>query len=173
MLTTKRQKSQCLQSDVLEDVPLFISKREIFIIFAIALLLYCIFVYLEYQNYKRIRVSPKYISEATLLNLYKKVLKNGKRYDILKLKDIKGYSYYAINWRVIDIKRGDRLKVEIITNEIDFLDYLRGFFAPIKSIEILSKPPENRLYNFIASNHKSLVSKEIFLSLFFAPLSQS
>ncbi|RUM65989.1 MAG: ComEC/Rec2 family competence protein, partial [Sulfurospirillum sp.] len=73
-----------------------------------------------------------------------------------------------------DLKQRE-LSVAIITKNIGFLQYLKGFFAPTFDLELLEFKPtlKNRLKEFIDSQHHHKWTKELFDALFLAsPISK-
>ncbi len=158
---------------MIESAPLFVYKKERVVFFSVFLVLIVLSFGYEYYKFDVLKRSSLHVSKSRVLNHYIKISKNGKKYDVFKLKSRKGVIYYTVSWKRVRAKIGDTLRVGFFTKNIDFLDYLRGFFAPSKFIEPISKSKEEKLYSFITSQHKTYEAKEIFKALFFAtPISK-
>ncbi len=157
---------------LLEPIPLFLNKKELFSTLLLFFILFLISLGYEYHNYKKIVSKPLHVSNFTkVLNHYEKRSKNGKKYDVFKLKSAEGYGFYTVSWKKRDIKTGDTLKVGFNTKKLTFIDYLKGFFAPplfIVKLKSYEKSIFDNLKEFIKKQHNSKIAKEVFSALFLA-----
>jgi competence protein ComEC len=158
----------------IERLNLFESKKEFFLFLLALLLLFCINTSLEYKHYQELKSSKYFTTTATVLNQYPKISKNKKRYYVLRLK-AGNFSFITTSYEDIkDLRRRD-IRVGIITNKIQFLDYLRGFYAPSYDIELLEykRSLKDRIIDFVKNQHSDSKLKELFSALFVAePISK-
>ena len=162
---------------MLESIPLFLNKKELFLTLLLFFILFLISLGYEYHNYKKIVSKPLHVSNFTkVLNHYEKSSKNGRKYDVFKLKSAEGYSFYTVSWKKRDIKTGDILKVGFNTEKLTFIDYLKGFFAPslfIKKLKSNEQSLLEKVREYIVKQHNSKITKEVFSALFLAtPISK-
>ncbi len=155
----------------MESLPLFVNKKEIFVTFCVLLILFCFSVGHEYVKYKNLTDKPLHVTQAKVLNHYQKSKKNGRVYDVLKLKSAEGYTFYTVSWKKRDIPISSSLLVKFKTDKISFLSYMKNFFAVnifIKAINSTKSSYLQKAKNYITNQHKSSELKEVFSALFFA-----
>ncbi len=148
-------------------VSLFKSKKEIFFSFAILLFIFFFNIFLEYKNYEKLTASKYYRTKAYVLNQYKK--KRGKReYFVLKLKTPKDAVFYTTNYEDLKNIKNREIFLTVVTKNISFLDYLKGFYAPSFDIRLYPKEHSFKdfLQDFISSSHSESEMRELFLALF-------
>ncbi|NOX15856.1 MAG: ComEC/Rec2 family competence protein [Epsilonproteobacteria bacterium] len=159
----------------MEPAPLFVNKKEIILTVVVMLFLFCISLGLEFYSYQKLISKPVQKTDAKVLNHYEKQKKNGRTYDVFKLKSEDGYTFYTVTWKKSDIQIGSFIKVKFKTNKISFLDYLKNFFAvnlKIVSLKNKSSGSLKKIKEYIANQHKLKDLKEVFSALFFADFIQ-
>ncbi len=159
----------------MQKLPLFKNKKEIVFFIFVTAFLFLIHIYIRYDSYKNFTHKKFSYTGAIVLSHYQKQKSSGKIYHVLKLKSDDGAVFYTTNHEDI-INLADRhITVGVITDKISFWSYLKGFYAPSFDIRIDEKRGgfKEIVSNFIASNHKSDITKELFLALFLAkPISK-
>jgi competence protein ComEC len=156
-------------------VKLFEKKREIALFFAFIMILFGINLFLSYQAYERFHASKFFHTQATVLNQYQKVSKKGKRYHVLKLKSRDGFTFVTTNYEDIRDLRGREIELGVISERVDFLDFLKSFYAPTFDIELLSYHDSLReqIEEGIKKQHTSGLMGELYAALFLAtPISK-
>ena len=115
---------------------------------------------IEYSKYQELIDDEVYETKVKVLNIYPK-----KDYNILRLS-ASNFDFFTNIDKSESVEKLDILNILILSKNISFLDYLKGFYA--KSIifkdEIIKK---------IDSNHEDNITKELFQALFLAiPISK-
>lgn len=161
----------------MESIPLFINKKEIFYAFFTLFILFCCSLGYEYFKYKDLTKQSFYMTDAVVLNHYQKQNKKGKTYDVFKLKSDDGFTFYTISYKKREIPREADVVVKFKTNKIEFIDYLKSFFAQsifIKQIQKSKKSYLEHIKSYVSDQHKTLETQEIFSALFFSsPISKN
>jgi competence protein ComEC len=155
---------------VLPKLNLFDSRGGVWLFVSAMLALLSLNLYLKYQDYTHFKSSKIYRTKATLLNQYPKFSKRGKKYFVLRLKSDDGFKLITTNFGDLKDIKGRRVGVAIITKNVDFIEYLKGFFAPTFDLELLEfkNSFKNSLKNYIDSQHSHKWTKELFEALFLA-----
>ena len=161
------------------SVPLFVSKKEFFLTLAVVLCVACISLFIQFYHYTELTHDPLHVNKATVLNHYTKTNEKGRTYDVFKLKlDGSGAEVYTTSWRVVSMPIQTRVKVKLNVEKVNFLDYLKGFFAPSLALyEIYEDNPPldvKPLYHWVEEQHESETIAELYKTLFFAtPISKN
>jgi len=154
------------------SLPLFSNKKEIFYTLLIVVVLFSLSISYEFYKYKNLTAYSLHVSDAKLISHYPKKSKKGKDYEVLKLRS-DDFTFYTVSWKPLEIKRADTLKVAFYTKDISFFNYLKGFYANAKFIELKEKSVDNILEKYIENQHIREMPKELYRALFFAtPVSQ-
>lgn len=155
------------------EVKLFEGKRDYFIFFALLSLIFLVNLTLKYNTYKNLTSKPVNTIYATVINQYQKT-KHDKNYTVLKLRSDDGYIFYTTSKEDLKNLMYDRLRLKIVTKKIEFLDLFKGFYAPTFYLEVMQKDKlKEKILNFITSQHKDNLTKELFSALFLAkPISK-
>jgi len=148
-------------------LPLFNTKKEMFYSFLVLVVLLSISLLHEYYKYKQITTYSLHVTSVKVINSYKKSSKNGKNYVVLKLKN-DDFTFYTTYWKPLRVDRDDKLKVIFYTKNIDFYSFLKGFYAPLKSLHVESRAEKNILVDFVEKQHENLKTRELYNALFFA-----
>lgn len=154
---------------------LFESKKEIFLFFAFALLVFSYNLYHKHTQYESLTQKKFQYLSAKVLSHYQKIGKNGKSYHVLKIRSDDGYTFYTTNREDIKDLNGREISVGIITDKVDFKSFLGGFYAPSFDIRLYASAQElsSSLQEKIINQHHDSSMKELFSALFLAiPISK-
>ncbi len=138
-------------------------------------MLFAIHIYLRYSSYLDFHQNKFFHTTAVVLNHYQKQKKNGKLYHVLKLKSDNGAVFYTTNYEDIIDLNGRKIRLGIITDKVDFWNYLHTFYVPSYDIRIDEKGDsiKDDIAAFIQKQHEQNMTKELFLALFLAkPISK-
>ncbi len=153
---------------MIERISVFQSKNEILTFFVFTLFIFCYTLLLEYQNYKQLTQFDSILIEAKVLTQYEKT-KNGRTYQVLKLKANKGYSFYTTAKNSLQDVTEKTLSLELFAANKSFYEYLSGFYAFSK---ILSIEPsislKEKLNRSIESEHNNTEVASIYKALYTA-----
>ena len=132
------------------------------------ILTFIISISIEYTKYQELVYEELYETNAEVLNIYEK-----DKYDVLKLKTNNFVFFTSIekNHKII---KSDLLNIGILTLNIDFIKYLKGFYTYTIYFDVLQreKTIKDAIIRNIRSNHENKQISEVFEALFLAvPLS--
>lgn len=147
--------------------------RDLLLFFLFASLIAFFSLTFEYYRFTKLTLFDDAIVDAEVIQQYSKQ-KEGKAYQVLKLRMDKGGVFYTTGSNAIRDLQGYRLEMLIQTGRITFIDYLQNFFVYSKIIGIYpERSVRVTLSEEIAQIHASLVTGEIFGALFVAsPMDQ-
>lgn len=136
-------------------------KKQIILIF----LLFFIFIInlsVEYSKYLDFINEEIFETKVEVLNIYEK-----PKYNILRVK-AENFSFFVNIDKSEEIKKFDTLSMAIITLDISFYEYLKGFYTNLIYFDKLEKSPKfiNKIIEKINSNHQNEMIKELFQTLF-------
>ena len=136
------------------------SKRIVSIILLI--LIFLINLSIEYSKYLDFIDEEIYETKVEVLNIYEKPTNN-----ILRLK-AQDFDFFANIDKSEEIKKSDMLNMAIISLNISFWDYLKGFYTTIIYFDKIEKTPKfiDKIIEKINSNHEDEMIKELFQTLF-------
>ena len=124
---------------------------------------------IEYSKYQELIDDEVYETKVKVLNIYPK-----KDYNILRLS-ASNFDFFTNIDKSESVEKLDILNILILSKNISFLDYLKGFYAKsiiFKKIEKQSSF-KDEIIKKIDSNHKDNITKELFQALFLAiPISK-
>jgi len=147
-----------------------LDKKHFFILTSFFAFIFCIHLYLYYEDYKQIKISNYYQTSLLVIDQYHKKTKRGKVYELLKVRLKNGIKFFAITWQKgLPNLKNSIIKCKIPTKKITFFKYLKGSFLPIYDIKIVKYTKRNiykKIDDFIVSQHKSKITKELFEALF-------
>jgi competence protein ComEC len=164
---------------MLAKVSLFQTKRDFAFAFFILAFISAYSFLIECNEYKLLTRFDSYLVTATLQKQYQKtkLSESGKTrtYQILKFKSDKGFAFYTSARTPIDANVGQKAKLEIFAGEIGFYEYLSGFYASSKVLEIHKNDSlKERLNLFIGTKHSSEDAIGVYQALYTAkPLSST
>jgi competence protein ComEC len=158
-----------------ERLTLFESRLEWAIFFAICLTIACANVALEYNRFTELKERKFTELNASVTRQTLKRSKSGTNYWVLRLDSQKYGAFFTTTYEDLQDITGAEAKLTIITDNINFYDYLRGFYAPSFRISLLpdfdgggSEKLYDRLVFFIADQHSDYLMRELFPAIFFA-----
>ncbi|MDD2291162.1 MAG: ComEC/Rec2 family competence protein [Aliarcobacter sp.] len=133
------------------------------------LTLFLLFIFLinlsiEYNKYLDFIDEEVYEVKVEVLNIYEKLTNN-----ILRLKSQNFDFFVNIDKSESEeIKKSDMLNMAIISLDVSFWDYLKGFYATSIYFDKLEKTPRfiDKIIDKINSNHEDEMIKELFQTLF-------
>lgn len=148
---------------------LFSRKRESFALILFLAILFSFNIFLKYEQFQDFKSSKYFKASATVLSQYIKTTKKGKKYTVLKLKTNNSLKFYGISWQQnLKNMQNDIIKLKINTKKISFYKYLKGFFAPVYGMKIISPNVglKQKISTIIQNEHKNRSIKELFSALF-------
>ncbi|MFX4232741.1 ComEC/Rec2 family competence protein [Aliarcobacter butzleri] len=126
-------------------------------------------ILLEYGKYLEFIDEEVFETKVEVLNIYEKDDK-----DILKLKS-SNFEFFTNMPKNEEIKRFDLLNILIVSRNIDFIDYLKGFYTKTIYFDELQKEQtfKDKIIKNIENNHQDEKIIELFNALFLAvPISK-
>lgn len=149
----------------MESLSLFHSKKEWSYFFILTLITLFLSLFFVKYNYSLFIKDEVYKVNTSILNIYKK-----DSYDVLKLKTNNFEFFTSIN-KNHGFKKEDHIQAYIITKNITFYNFLKGFYA--KTINLQKIPYKNlslksNLSNYIDMQHESKVISSLYKALFLA-----
>ena len=139
---------------MIERVELF-NRREFFIFLAALCAIFIVSISIYYYQYRHfIHKQPNMVT-CKVLNQYKKS-KHLHDYYILKLKSQNGLVFYTSKGTYIGKIIDDYITVKVILNHLTFMQYLSGFYAKTKLLNIKADNSFKQKLNYmISSEHKN------------------
>lgn len=121
-------------------------------------------ILLEYGKYLEFIDEEVFETKVEVLNIYEKDDK-----DILKLKS-SNFEFFTNMPKNEEIKRFDLLNILIVSRNIDFMDYLKGFYTKTIYFDELQKEQtfKDKIIKNIENNHQDEKIIELFNALFLA-----
>ncbi|MCR8709886.1 ComEC/Rec2 family competence protein [Aliarcobacter butzleri] len=121
-------------------------------------------ILLEYGKYLEFIDEEVFETKVEVLNIYQK-----DDFDILKLKS-SNFEFFTNMPKNEEIKRFDLLNILIVSRNIDFIDYLKGFYTKTIYFDELQKEQtfKDKIIKNIENNHKDEKIIELFNALFLA-----
>ncbi|ADN08389.1 ComEC/Rec2 family competence protein [Sulfurimonas autotrophica] len=158
---------------ILEKVSLFSSKKDLFLFFIFIFTLLSLSLFFEYYKYKELTKFDSQLVDAKVLKEYDKtkLTKKGKikSYKILKLRSDDGLVFYTMASKKLKNLKNKHLHVEIWAGNISFKEYIKGFFAFSKILNICDKPTlKQKLASFIDAQHANSDIAKLYKALFLA-----
>ena len=135
------------------EKPKLFPEKKIFVWVMVTLVaVILIRLFFEYQSYQNFISKPFYYTHAKVLTSYEKS-KNGKRYQVLKLRSDEGFTFYTTSHRKESFDH-KYLRLKILPNKgISFKDYLGTFYVKsrVKDQELLPLTFKDTLLEKVAS----------------------
>lgn len=158
---------------MLEKVSLFSTKRDFFLFLCLCIFILFYSLLIEYNNYKNLTKFDSQIIEVTVLKQYTKtkLTKMGKikNYQVLKLKSKQGFSFYSSAKASLENIKLKKIKLEIFASKISFYEYMIGFYAYSKIIQIdKTHSLKQNLNSFIYQEHSNTDIANIYTALYTA-----
>ncbi len=124
---------------------------------------------IEYSKYQELIDDEVYETKVKVLNIYPK-----KDYNILRLS-ASNFDFFTNIDKSESVEKLDILNILILSKNISFLDYLKGFYAKSIIFKKIEKQSgfKDEIIKKIDSNHEDNITKELFQALFLAiPISK-
>lgn len=139
------------------------TKKEyfsLFIVLAIIFLLNLFYNYIKYLDFKK---DALFTTKAELVNIYPK-----EKYKIFKFKN-DNITFFTSSNNEIYLEKLDYVEISLLTNNISFLDYLKGFYGKSFNIFFLENNSiKKKLSDKISSQHTNKDISEIYEAIFLA-----
>ena len=121
-------------------------------------------ILLEYSKYLEFIDEEVFETKVGVLNIYQK-----DDFDILKLKT-SNFEFFTSIPKNQEIKKFDLLNILIVSRNIDFIDYLKGFYTKTIYFDELQKEQtfKDKIIKNIENNHQDEKIIELFNALFLA-----
>ena len=147
---------------MIEPLPIITNKRGWFYLFISFCILFSLNLLFEYNKFLDFKSNEIYITNAAIINIYSK-----EKYKILKLHT-KNFDFFTSTTKNNNFKKTDTINIFIVTKNIDFLSYLKGFYAPTFNIKKIKNKPNfiNKISDFISSEHQDKNIAKLFNALF-------
>ena len=153
----------------MNSLQLISSKKEFVWLFSFILLIFLFNIIHEYFKYKDFVEEELFSGKFQVVNIYDK-----SDYYVLKLKDENLSFFTSIN-KENNLKKLSYINIAILTSKIDFVSYLKGFYAKSIYYDILKdeKNFKKNLFENINEGHEKPQLKQLFAALFLAvPISK-
>ena len=153
----------------LEKPKLFPEKKTFVWVMVTLVAVILIRLFLEYQSYQNFIFKPFYYTYAKVLGSYEKS-KNGKRYQVLKLRSDEGFTFYTTSHSKKSFSH-KYLRLKILPNaSISFKDYLGTFYVKsrIRDQKLLPLTFKDILLKKVASQHQEISLQSFYSAIFFA-----
>ena len=124
---------------------------------------------IEYSKYQELIDEEIFEAKVEVQNIYEK-----ENYNVLKLKN-RNFTIFTNFDKTTQVSKYDILNLAIITIDITFIEYLKGFYVKSIYFDNLEKQESfsSKLVNYSASQHHNEMIAELFSALFFAkPISK-
>ncbi|NQY94314.1 MAG: ComEC/Rec2 family competence protein, partial [Campylobacteraceae bacterium] len=139
--------------------------------FCFSLLIFFVFILNLSNHYvKYIEFSEEELFQTSgqVINKYQK-----QNYDVLKIQSDNSMFFTSIN-KKNDIEKLDFIDLTLIAQDIDFFNFMKGFYVKSFNIYLIEDKTDlkNKLFQKVNSQHKNSQIAELFNAIFFAiPLS--
>ena len=152
----------------MDPLPLFRDKKEKTYFFISIFIIFCINIYLHFIDYKKFTNNEVYQTDAIILNIYQK-----DKFDVLKLQTKNSqinFAFFTSSYEKNNYKKLQNINLFIVTKNISFLQYLKGFFGKSFGISILDTKitTKSKVYEYIESQHTSSDITSLYSALFLA-----
>jgi competence protein ComEC len=160
----------------MDKLPIFTTKKEKIVAFSLLLLIFLINLSWQYKKYLNFTQKPFFYTTAEVIYSHTKS-KNGRRYQILKLKTKDDKTVY-ISTLKHDNFQNSILRLKLYTQskiKISFWDYLKGFYIYSKILDSKIQKPsiKDKIDSLIHSQHKNSQFGSLFSAIFLATPLQS
>jgi competence protein ComEC len=157
---------------MIETLPLVKEKKEWFFIFFILITIFSINTTFQYLKFKEFKSEEIYQTKATIINIYPKSETNfllRQQYEIFKLQS-NNFVFFTSNKTDSKFNKLDTIDIMIVTKNITFVQYLKGFYTVSFNHKKIQKQKSNldKLSSFITASHNDTNISELFNALFLA-----
>jgi competence protein ComEC len=140
------------------------NKKEWLFLISFFVVIFFINISFEYYKYKNLTQEEIYTNTSKIINIYDKT-----NYKVLKLSN-DDFTFFTSTKN--NFNKNENIFISIITTNIDFISYLKGFYA--KSFNLYENPIKNqnslfdKVKSYIDSEHKNKNISSLFNALFLA-----
>ena len=148
----------------MESLTLFSNNKERKLFFVVIFVIFLLNLSLDFYNYKKFIKNEVYNTNGVILNIY-----NKKTYNTLKIKTENFTFFTSIN-ESEKYKIFDNINLYILTNQVNFISYLKGFYTKSFDINLSDSTRSNKhkLYTYVQSQHNSNDISSLYNALYFA-----
>ncbi len=149
----------------MDSLPLFRKSKERYIFITLCFFLFGTNLLFLYQNYLQFTKNEIFRTAVTVSNIYEK-----ETYSVIKLQD-QNFSFFTSIEKNHRLNKLELIEIYIITKNISFLQYLKGFYAKsfnIQKIPQSSKTAKKQLKEMIEKQHKDTCAASLYSALFLA-----
>ncbi|MDR0747375.1 MAG: ComEC/Rec2 family competence protein [Helicobacteraceae bacterium] len=130
-------------------------------------------MFLEYKNFRVLTERKFFDIEAVVVGQTQKTSKRGASYWVLRLSSGNYGTFYTSTYEDIVSIVNKKVRLVVITDNITFINFLRGFYAPSFNIALLpAHKSGERLYDkavtYLADQHEDGYMRELFPAMFLA-----
>jgi len=143
---------------------LSLSSKDYKILLLIIAILFIYNITKSYIAFNAFKNEEVFSSNFEVMNIYKK-----EHFNVIKVKNDNFYFFTSLP-KNVQVKKLDNVELAIITRNINFIKFLKGFYAKtiyFENIKVSNTLRQN-LYKKINSSHKKDEVKEFFSALFLA-----
>lgn len=153
----------------MNSLQLISNKKEFYLLLSAIIFIFSFNIIHEYLKYKDFTKEEIFSGNFQITNIYKK-----PDYTVLKLENNQIIFYTSIE-KNHNLEKLNHINIAIVTKKVDFVSYLKGFYA--KSIYYDNLPKKEsfkkRVFENINKQHKEEKLQELFSALFLAiPISK-
>jgi len=153
----------------MEKLSFFQNKKERVLLYSFLSLLFFINISNSYNNYLKFTNEEIFNTKAYILNSYSK-----KDYFVLKIKT-DNFTCYTTTKKNYEIYQN--IYLSLITKDINFYDYLKGFYTNSFNINYFNNKKtnsiKNKIANYIKEQHSDNLTQSLYQALYLAkPISQ-
>ena len=147
----------------MQTLLLYKNKKEVFLFIFILVIIFSSNLLLKYNNFLNFNKNEIFTTEVKIINVYQK-----EKFDILKLSNNNLVFYTSCTKN--NFFQNDFISITILTNQVNFYNYLKGFYT--KSFNLFKLKPQNILFlntkKYINNQHNNKNISEIFNAIFLA-----
>ncbi|WP_226896365.1 ComEC/Rec2 family competence protein [Poseidonibacter ostreae] len=140
------------------------TSKNLLLFISVLFIIFLINISIEYSKYKELKYEELFETEVLIVNIYEK-----EKVNTLKLKN-KDFKFFTSVSKELDLNKLDLLQIAFLTKNIDFIDFLKGFYAKSIYLDKIHKNTtlKDKIIDKINFYHKSHKIKEVFKALFLA-----
>ena len=149
----------------MESLTLFRNNKEKSYFLFIVLIIFSFNLNLQYNNYTNFKNEEVFQTDATIINIYQK-----QKYQVLKLQT-KEFVCFTSTTKQITYKKMQDVNLYLLTNNIDFIDYLKGFYTKNFNLQIQNKTilsTKEKIMAYIDLQHNNTQISSLYKALFLA-----
>lgn len=158
----------------MESLKLINNKREWFYASLILLLIFFFTISKEYRLWKEFTSDEIYQTTGKIVNIYPK--EDKKSLNNIAKVETKHFSFFTPIPKKLSLQKADTISLIIVSQKITFYNYMKGFFAPSFSIELIPSALSvvENIHQKVREQHQNGAIGDFYNTLFFAtPLDRS